>query len=86
VLVDSAGEVELDAVAGGEEDQLAVGETLLEAMEGIGALLRIERQSLAQFQRCGGVVQSQEQEAVHCWICDLRLSAGSGPTEAICSC
>src|SRR5205814_1754646 len=63
--VNGAGEVELDAVAGGEQDQFAVGETLLEKIESFGALLGVEGQALAQFERGGGVVQSQEQEAVH---------------------
>ena len=51
-------------------DQFArAGESLAEAGDGIDPLLRIESQPLAHFQRSGGVIQSQEEQAIHISQC-----------------
>ena len=59
VAVNFASGVELDAVAGGEENQFAVVESLPKPGDGIRLLARVERQPLPHLQRCGGVVQAK---------------------------
>src|SRR5690606_19399474 len=65
VAVQGAGGVELDTVAGAQHDQLGLGEA---GGEGLGCPVgrrRIERQSLAQRQRRGGMVQAKQQQPLH---------------------
>src|ERR1043165_332506 len=62
-----AGEIQLDAVAGGEDDQFGGGELLAESGGGGGGLGGCEREGFAQGQRRGAVIHAQEQEADRSW-------------------
>jgi hypothetical protein len=65
VAVHGAGGVELDAVAGVEQDRLDALELRAQRLQRIKSLRTREREPLAQFQRRGGVVQSQEEQPLH---------------------
>src|SRR5581483_2278497 len=60
-----AGNVELDAVAGREQNEFGTGKLFAKRSQRPPGLLGTERHLLAHLKRRGGVVESQEQKALH---------------------
>jgi hypothetical protein len=60
-----AGDIELDAVAGGEEDGLALAKAAAQSGERFTALLGREEEPFAQVERSGRVIQSQGYQSLH---------------------
>jgi hypothetical protein len=60
---EGAGEVELDAVAGGKDDELGIGEACAELGEGFGGLRGRKGDGLAQRERGRAVVEAGDQQA-----------------------
>src|SRR2546421_11906928 len=79
ISMDFAGNVKLDAVAGAEQHRFACGVTRLEIKQKCAAMLFAQRQTLAQRQRRGRVVHSQQEQAVH----GQGILAGSSRTVTI---
>src|SRR5438270_9103144 len=59
--------VQLDAVAGGKQNDLATGKPRFACGQGLALLHRVECQLLADGQRRGGMIQSQEDQPMHQW-------------------
>src|SRR5689334_7448256 len=75
-----SGNVKLDSVACGKQHRLALRESLPERLDRPPLLLGTEREPLAHFKRCSGVIQSQEHQSLH--TCSLARSQSAPPGNA----